>query len=93
MKIKFEAGSYNYDGKAIRSIARYKEMGSGWEMEMVLVNISKKYDKPEEAAMLAKMDIDIAKQKALDNRGTITIDHHLVAVGYSRLDEKTEERI
>ncbi len=48
MRIKFEAGSYNYDGKAIRSIARYKEMGSGWEIEMVLVNISQKYEKPEQ---------------------------------------------
>jgi hypothetical protein len=93
VRIKFEAGSYNYDGKAIRSIGRYRETPEGWVIDMVLVNIAHSYDKPDEAAMLAKMDIDIAYQKALDNQGQITVDHHLAAVGYSKLEEQTEERI
>ncbi len=93
MKIKFEAGSYNYDGKAIRSIGRYREMGEDWELEMVLVNVSKSYKSAEEAAILAKMDIDTAREKALSNRGQLTMDHYLASIGYNRLDEKTEERI
>ena len=86
MKTKFEAGSFQYGQGFIRSIGRYKEVDTGWKVEMVLVNENKIYDNPQEASIHAKMDIDSAFFKAQENPGT-TVDHYLAGIGYSKVEQ------
>lgn len=90
MRIKFQAGSYHFEESFVRSIARYidREGQNQWELETLLVNINQKYSSGDEAAMLAKVDIDHARVKAMENRGTYTMDHYLSALGYQKLAEE-----
>ena len=88
MKIKFEAGSFAYGDGFVRSIGRYREVDAGWQIEMVLASIEKTYESPQEASMLAKMDIDRALQKAQTSGGVKSVDHFLAAMGYSRVEQK-----
>lgn len=90
MRIKFQAGSYQFEDQYIRSIARYFDRSGEnlWELDTLLVNIAKKYESGDEAAMHAKVDIDHARVKAMENRGTYTMDHFLSALGYQKISEE-----
>lgn len=90
MRIKFQAGSYQFEDSYVRSIARYfdRQGENQWELEALLVNIAQKYNNGDEAAMHAKVDIDHARIKAMENRGTYTMDHFLSALGYQKLTEE-----
>lgn len=93
MAIKFEAGSYSYNGKAVRSIARYRESGKNWIIEVLLINIGVSYKTSQEAALLAKMDIDNGHKVAVSTGGRESIDHYLASIGYNILEEIKEEKI
>ena len=84
--VQFKAGSYRFESSYIRSIERVLGVGGRGEQKIIIVNTNVNYSKPEEAALHAKMDIDRAKSRALEGRGTTTIDHELVALGYLKLD-------
>ena len=88
MKTKFEAGSFHYGNGFIRSIARYQQVDAGWKIEMVLASASKVYDSPQEASMLAKMDVDGALLKAQSSGGTKSVDFFLASLGYNRVEGK-----
>lgn len=90
MRIKFQAGSYNLDNSFVRSIARYrdKQGENNWRLESLLININHKYSTEYEASMLAKVDIDHARIKAMENRGTYTMDHYLSALGYQKVADE-----
>ena len=90
MKTKFEAGSFQYGKGFIRSIGRYREVDTGWVIEMVLAMAEKTYETPQEAAMLAKMDVDGALVKAQASGGKKSVDHFLSGIGYSRVEQKDE---
>ena len=85
--VRFKAGSYNLDNKYLRSIVREEGDGNLWGNAFLLVNMNTPYDKAEEAALHAKMDIDSANRKARENYGKTTVDHQLVILGYNKVDE------
>ncbi len=87
--VQFRAGSYEMDGQFARSIERRSGTEGNWAQSMLLVNLIKRYDKSEEAALHAKMDIDSAYSKAQTSDGKKTIDHELVRLGYDRLDNES----
>lgn len=95
MRIKFQAGSYQFEESFVRSIARYIDrLGKNeWDLDSLLVNIAQKYESNDEAAMHAKLDIDHARIKAMENRGTYTMDHYLSALGYQKLAEDKKQAI
>ena len=88
MKTKFEAGSFQYGDGFIRSVGRYIEVDTGWQAEMILASTQKSYKTPQEAAMLAKMDIDTALRRAQMSGGKLTVDHVLASMGYGRVEQK-----
>ncbi len=90
MRVKFQAGRYEYGSGYIRSIARFIEKNELWEIDFVLVNTAQVYQNGDEAAQLAKWDIDRAQQKALEKRGELTIDHYLASIGYEKIEAEEQ---
>ncbi|ERP32033.1 hypothetical protein [Chitinivibrio alkaliphilus] len=86
-KILFEAGSIQTDSKYFKSIVRKKEENGQWNIDKTLVSLRVSFSSPQEAATLAQYDIMTAREKAMANRGTYTMDHYLVALGYQELDQ------
>ncbi len=87
--VQFRAGSYEMDGLFVRSIERRSGSEGNWGESMILINLIKKYENPEECALHAKMDIDSANTKARASQGQRSIDHELVRLGYDRLEENS----
>lgn len=86
MSVQFRAGSSLYQDSYIRSIARMQEVDGQWELSMLLVNMLQKYPLAEDAAMLAKMDIDHALEQIQTAHTYPTVDHALVALGYEKYE-------
>ncbi len=84
--VQFKAGSYTMDTGFVRSIERKSGLENQWKEIMLLVNLKGSYEQPEKAALLAKMDIDTAKNRAINSNGASTIDHELVKLGYDRIE-------
>ncbi len=86
--VQFRAGSYKIDNGFARSIERRSGSEGNWSGGMILINTVKRYDKAEEAALHAKMDIDSSHSKAVASKGEFSIDHVLVKLGYDRLEKE-----
>jgi len=86
--VQFRAGSYEMESQFVRSIERRSGTEGNWDQSMVLVNFIKRYEKAEEAALHAKMDIDACHSKARASEGKRSIDHELVRLGYDRLENE-----
>ena len=84
MSVKYQAGSFEYKGGFARSILRSKINGSE---QFLLVNDSKIYDSPDDAAILAKTDIDQSLAHAKTGKFE-SIDHALSATGYQKFEEE-----
>ena len=85
--VQFKAGSYHMDSGFVRSIERKSGIEQQWHQIMILVNLKGSYDQAEKAALLAKMDIDSAKTRAINSNGSSTIDHELVKLGYDQIEQ------
>ena len=83
MSVKYQAGSFEYNGGFVRSILRSKIEN---DEQFLLINDKKTYNSPNDAAILAKTDIEqslvYAKTKKFES-----IDHALSAMGYQKFEE------
>ncbi|MGM0442902.1 MAG: hypothetical protein ACQEQV_01795 [Fibrobacterota bacterium] len=87
--VKFEAGSTESEGSFFKTILRSFSTSEGtWTRSAVLIQLARKYQNREEAALHAKADIDTARYKAEKNRGRYTMDHYLAALGYQKLEQE-----
>ena len=82
MGVSYKAGSFNYAGGFARSILIEK---TGNE-QILLANINKIYSSPDDAAILAKTDIEQSLVHAKNGRCQ-SIDHALSAMGYQKIVE------
>ncbi|MGM0461805.1 MAG: hypothetical protein ACQEQ4_05230 [Fibrobacterota bacterium] len=87
MKVKFEAGSLESHTQYLKTILRYRLRNNSWEKHKILIHPAKKYVSRQEAAMHCKYELDMARHKAMMNKGSYTIDHYLSEIGYQELAE------
>lgn len=85
MSVKYQAGSFNYNGGFARSILRAKIGGE----QFLLVNTNKIYNSPDDAAILAKIDTEQSLVYAKTGKFE-TIDHALSAMGYQKFEEEKQ---
>ncbi len=88
MSVKFQAGSIMYNQEFARSIARFlgSPDGASWLEPQHLINVETLYKSADEAALLAKLDIDHAHKQAKAEQSAYTVDHILASKGYQTLD-------
>jgi hypothetical protein len=84
MSVKYQAGSFKYQEGFARSIFRERVNS---DEHFLLVNINKIYQSPDDAAMLAKIDIDQSLAYAKNGQHS-SIDHALSAMGYQKYIEE-----
>jgi hypothetical protein len=83
MSVKYQAGSFEYKGGFARSILCTKTTNGE---QFLLINDNKIYNSPDDAAILAKMDIEQSLVYAKTNKFA-SIDHALSAMGYQKFEE------
>ena len=83
MSVRYKAGSFEYGGGFARSILREKINGGE---QILLANINKTYSSPDDAAILAKTDIEQSLVYAKNGKWQ-SIDHALSAMGYQQIVE------
>lgn len=83
MSVKYQAGSFEYKGGFARSILCSKINTSE---QFLLINDRKIYDSPNDAAILAKTDIEQSLVYAKTNKFA-SIDHALSAMGYQKYED------
>lgn len=83
MSVKYTAGSFKYGGGFARSVLLEKTNGGE---AIMLVNPNKIYDLQNDAATLAKMDVDSSLVYAKTAKFE-SIDHALSAMGYQKYVE------
>jgi len=84
VSVKYQAGRFKYQSGFARSIFREKvENGE----RFLLVNLNKIYSSPDDAAILAKTDIEQSLVYAKTGKWQ-SIDHALSAMGYQKLEEE-----
>jgi hypothetical protein len=84
MSVRYAAGSFLYQGGFVRSILREKADGGE---QIMLVNTNKIYNLQNDAATLAKMDVDSSLVYAKTGKSE-SIDHALSAMGYQKYVEE-----
>lgn len=84
MSVKYTAGSFRYRGGFVRSVLLEKTDGGG---QIMLINTNKIYDSQNDAATLAKMDVDSSLVYAKTQKFE-SIDHALSAMGYQKYAEE-----
>jgi len=84
MSVKYIAGSFMYQGGFARSVLLEKADGGG---QIMLVNPNKIYDLQNDAATLAKIDVDSSLVYAKTQKFE-SIDHALSAMGYQKYVEE-----
>jgi hypothetical protein len=85
MSVKYKAGSFEYRGEFVRSILC--EMLSVPNKPFLLINVDKVYSSSDDAAILAKTDIDSSFAYAKIGKFK-SIDHALSAMGYQKYEEE-----
>jgi hypothetical protein len=83
MSEKYQAGSFKYQSGFTRSILR-ERIGDKGDL---LINTNKIYSSPDDAAILAKTDIEQSLVYAKTGKWQ-SIDHALSAMGYQILEEE-----
>ncbi|MCL2844826.1 MAG: hypothetical protein FWE23_05175 [Chitinivibrionia bacterium] len=86
MSVRYKAGSFECGGGFVRSILREKTNG---DEQILLVNTNKTYSSPDDAAILAKTDIEQSLAYAQSGKFQ-SIDHALSATGYQQIVEEKE---
>jgi len=84
MSVKYQAGSFEYKDGFARSILCTK-ITSG--EQFLLVNTGKTYNSPDDAAILAKTDIEQSLSFAQTKKFE-SIDHALSASGYQKYEDE-----
>jgi hypothetical protein len=84
MSVKYKAGSFKYQSGFARSILREKVEN---DEQFLLVNLNKIYSSPDDAAILAKTDIEQSLVYAKTGK-LQSIDHALSAMGYEKIEEE-----
>jgi hypothetical protein len=83
VSVKYKAGSFNCKNGFARSI--FRERAAGGE-QFLLVNLNKIYSSPDDAAILAKTDVEQSLVYAKTGKWQ-SIDHALSAMGYQKIEE------
>ncbi|MDR0303148.1 MAG: hypothetical protein LBH98_00015 [Chitinispirillales bacterium] len=84
MSVRYTAGSFGCQGGFARSVLLEKATGGE---QIMLVNPNKIYNLQNDAATLAKIDVDSSFVYAKTGKFE-SIDHALSAMGYQRYDEE-----